>query len=98
MAPGIVVGAESLANARMAIISSTALTASTHKLTIVGVVQKSGTISSVSFRLGTVTKGATTQLLVSLQDVDAANGPPGRPDGTVDQSGTISTANIVTNT
>ena len=98
MAPGIVVGAESLANARMAIISSTALTASTHKLTIVGVVQKSGTISSVSFRLGTVTKGATTQLLVSLQDVDAANGPPGRPDGTVDQSGTISTATIVTNT
>ena len=98
MAPGIVVGADALANANMALLSSTALTASTHKLTMVGVVQKSGTISSVSFRLGSVTKGATTELLVSLQDVDTANGPPGRPDGTVDQSGTISNANIVSNT
>ena len=98
MAPGIAVGFDALSIATMALASSTALTASTHKLTIVGVVQKSGTISSVSVRLGTVTKGATTQLLVSLQDVDAANGPPGRPDGTVDQSGTIGNANIVTNT
>lgn len=98
MAPGIVVGADAFANANMSLASSTALTASTHKLTMVGVVQKSGTISSVSFRLGAITKGATTELLVSLQDVDAANGPPGRPDGTVDQSGTISTANIVSNT
>lgn len=98
MAPGILVGAEVLPNSTMAIGTSTALTASTHKVCIVGTVQKSGTISSVSLRLGAITKGATTELLVSLQDVDTANGPPGRPDGTVDQSGTISNANIVANT
>jgi len=98
MAPGILVGCEVLLNSTMSIGSSTALTASTHKICIVGTVQKSGVISSVSFRLGAITKGLTTELLVSLQDVDTANGPPGRPDGTVDQSGTISTANIVANT
>jgi len=98
MAPGIVVGSDVFANSTFTLASSTALTASTHKLAVVGVVQKSGTISSVSFRLGAVTKGATTELLVSLQDVDTANGPPGRPDGTVDQSGTIANANIVSNT
>ena len=97
MGVGMPVGADVLATTTMGFGSSTAMTASTHKVVINGVVPKSGEISSVGFRFGAVTKGVTTELLVSLQNLDLANGPPARPDGTVDQSGTVSSGSIVSN-
>lgn len=78
--------------------SSTAMTASTHKTAFVGTIPRTGTITSVGFRFGAVTRGATTALTVSLQDVDLSNGPPGRPDGTPDQTGSVATGSISANT
>lgn len=54
---------------------------------------RSGTkdIRKVGFRFGTVTKTGGSGLTVSLQDVDAANGPPMQPDGTPDE--TVAVAN-----
>jgi len=77
--------------------SSTAMTASTHKTAFVGTIPRTGTITSVGFRFGAVTRGATTALTVSLQDVDLSNGPPGRPDGTPDQTGSVATGSITAN-
>lgn len=81
-----------------AFTSSTAMTASTHLTAISGVVPRSGTITSIGFRLGAITKGATTTLSVSLQDTSLTAGPPTRPDGTADQSGTLANVDIVANT
>jgi hypothetical protein len=76
--------------------SFTALTSTTHKLTFVGVIKQAGTISTIGFRLGTVTKGVggTTTLTVSLQDQSATTG---RPDGSIDQSGTVTGAALASN-
>ena len=52
-------------------------------------------ITGVGFRFGAVTKGATTDITVSLQDVATANG---NPDGTQDQSVNVGNANIIANT
>ncbi len=49
-------------------------------------------ISKVHFLFGAVTKSNGSTLRVSLQDVDTANGPVIRPDGTADQSVTIANA------
>lgn len=77
--------------------TSTTLTASTHRITLVGVIRDAGTINRVGFRLGTVAVAATTTLTVSLQDVDTTTGPPGRPDGTPDQSGTVAAGSFSSN-
>lgn len=51
------------------------------------------TVTGVIFRFGSITKSSgTTTLRVGLQDVDLTNGPPGRGDGTFDQSYTIANA------
>lgn len=50
-----------------------------------------GDIQRVGFLFGTVTKAGGSGLTVSLQNVDLANGPPARPDGTQDQ--TVAIAN-----
>lgn len=92
------VGLDLFATAGTSFGSSTAMTASTHRTAFIGTIPRTGTINSVGFRFGAITKGATTALTVSLQDVDLANGPPGRPDGTQDQTGTVSAASITANT
>jgi hypothetical protein len=51
----------------------------------------SKTIERVGFRFGTVTKSGGSALTVSLQDVNAAAGPPFQPDGTPDE--TVAIAN-----
>lgn len=48
-------------------------------------------ITKVGFRFGAVTKAGGSGLTLSLQTVDLANGPPGRPDETQDQ--TVAIAN-----
>lgn len=53
-------------------------------------------ITKVGFRFGTVVKAGGSGLTVSLQDVDLANGPPLRPDGTQDQTVAVSNASITT--
>ena len=59
----------------------------------------SKSIRKIGFLFGTVVKAAGTDVRVSLQSVDLAAGPPGRPDGVVDQFITIadSDAGYVTN-
>lgn len=79
--------------------ASQAIAASTEKFAILGrfyhkgLVRDGGTkaIRNVGFRFGSVTKAGGSGLTVSLQDIQAANGPPGRPDETQDQ--TIAIAN-----
>lgn len=52
-------------------------------------------INKVHFMFGTPTKvSGVSGVKVSLQDVDLANGAPIRPDGTADQSATITYASI----
>lgn len=85
-----------LENQATAFASFTALTSTSHKLMVSGVVKQAGTISTVGFRLGTVTKGGggTTTLTVSLQDTSTSTG---KPDGTIDQSGTVTGAALASN-
>jgi hypothetical protein len=52
----------------------------------------SKSIRKLHFRFGTVTKAGGSALTVSLQDVDLANGPVVRPDGTPDQTVAIANA------
>ena len=85
-------------NITLAFTSSTALTASTHKHAVSGIVPKSGTISGIGFRFGAITKGATTALTMSLQDTTLTSGPPAQPDGTQDETASIGNADIVANT
>lgn len=67
------------------------------KVHIVGrMTNKDGTsknITKVGVRLGTVTKAGGSALILSLQDVDVANGPPFRGDATQDQTVAIANAN-----
>ena len=49
-------------------------------------------ITKVGFLFGTVTKAGGSAMTVSLQDVDLANGPTFRPDGTQDQTVAIANA------
>ena len=72
------------------------LTSTTQKHAFIGIVKQAGTISAVGFRLGAVVKGAggTTTLTVSLQDQSTSTG---RPDGTADQSGTVTGSALATN-
>lgn len=49
-------------------------------------------IRRIQFRFGSVTKAGGSALTVSLQNVDAANGPVIRPDGTQDQTVAIANA------
>lgn len=73
--------------------------AATEKCAFVGRVwNKDGTtksIDGVGFRFGAITKGATSDIQVSLQDVLLTSPDP---DGVVDQSGLVGNANIVANT
>ena len=85
-------------NVTLAFIASTALTASTHKHAVAGVVPKSGIITGIGFRFGAISVGATTTLTLSLQDTSLSAGPPAQPDGTQDQSATIANADITANT
>ena len=85
-------------NTTLAFSATTAMTASTHRVALLGVVAKSGTIDGVGFRFGAVTRGATSALTVSLQDVSLTSGPPGQPDGTQDQTATVAAGSIVSNT
>lgn len=57
-------------------------------------------IDKVGFRFATVVKAGGSALTVSLQNVDAATGPPYQPDGTQDQTVAIANANaaFVSNT
>jgi hypothetical protein len=85
-------------NISLSFTASTALTASTHRHAVCGVVPKSGTISGIGFRFGAITKGATTALTLSLQDTSLTAGPPAQPDGTQDQTASIGNADITANT
>jgi hypothetical protein len=67
--------------------------AAAEKVAFIFRVPKAGSISSVGFRLGTVTTGQA--LKASLQDVDTTTG---NPDGVVDQSGTVAVADSDDNT
>ena len=49
-------------------------------------------IRRARFLFGTVTKASGSALTFSLQNFDLANGPPGRPDGTQDQTVAIANA------
>jgi hypothetical protein len=55
------------------------------------------TISSIYARLGTVTANAASVLQLSIQNPDLVNGPPGRGDGTILQSGTTLGSNLTSN-
>lgn len=74
-------------------VANLLLDASGEKAAVIFRVPKDGNIRKVHFRLGTVTTGQT--LKASLQDVDPATGTP---DGTVDQSGTVTVADTDDNT
>lgn len=50
-------------------------------------------IRRARFLFGPVTKAGGSGLTFSLQNIDAANGPPGRPDGTQDQTVAIANGN-----
>src|SRR4030095_12915179 len=81
--------------------SGTAMNAATAKTAMIGRVYISGrpgsakTIiaavgGSISFRTGTVTfANAGTTIDLGIQDVDTANGPTARPDGSFDVSRTL---------
>jgi hypothetical protein len=55
-------------------------------------------IRKVGFRFGAVTKGGSTDIQVSLQDVSLSAGVPYQPDGTADQTVLVGNANITANT
>jgi hypothetical protein len=66
--------------------SSKTLDGTTGKICLVLPISKTGTITGIQFLTGGVTTGDTIK--ASLQDIDAS----GYPDGTADQSGTVSVA------
>ena len=53
------------------------------------------TISKIMFRFGAITKDASTDIQVSLQNVNIGDA---FPDETADQAGLVGNANIVSNT
>lgn len=55
-------------------------------------------IRRIQFRWGAVTKAGGSGITLSLQDVDAANGPVIRPDGTPDQTVAIAAADVTADT
>lgn len=69
------------------------LDAAAEKAAFVFTVPKSGTVSRVGFRTGTVTTADT--LKVSFQDVDTTTGDP---DGAVDQFRTVASGSVTSNT
>lgn len=73
--------------------TSLLMDASAEKVGYVFRVPKSGTLRTVAFRTGTVTAADT--LLVSFQDVSAANG---NPDGTPDEYRTIASGSVASDT
>lgn len=76
----------------MTTLSSTGtIDATGEKIALWGPVKKTGNIRNVGFRFASVTKAGGSALTLSLQDLDAANGPTARPDGTQDQ--TVAIAN-----
>lgn len=84
-------------------VNSTAIAATGDKLALVGRVwtpnRGAKSIRKVGIRFGSaITKAGGSALTLSLQDVDLANGPPGRPDGTQDQTAAIANATIAANT
>ena len=76
--------------------------AATEKVAFIGRVWNkdfaSKTITKIGFRFGAATKGATTDLRLSLQDVTVPGGFLPTPDGVVDQSFTVPNASILANT
>jgi hypothetical protein len=74
---------------------STVVDATGEKLAFIGRVwnkdRATKDIRHVGFQFGTVTKAGGSALTISLQNVDLANGPPGRPDEAQDQ--TVAIAN-----
>lgn len=50
-------------------------------------------IRRIRFRFGNITKTGGSALTLSLQNIDTANGSPGQPDGTQDQTVAIANAN-----
>lgn len=62
------------------------------KAAFVGRVTKTGNIRKAHFWISSLTKAGGSAWTFSLQDVDLANGPPMRPDGTQDQAAAVSNA------
>jgi hypothetical protein len=73
--------------------TSLLMDASAEKVGYVFTVPKSGTLSTVAFKTGTVTAADT--LRVSFQDVDTSTG---NPDGTPDQYRTIASGSVASDT
>lgn len=55
-------------------------------------------IRRIQFRWGAVTKAGGSGITLSIQDVDTANGPIIRPDGTPDQTVAIAAADVTAST
>lgn len=62
------------------------------KAAFIGRVTKTGNIRKAHFWISALTKAGGSAWTASLQDVDLANGPPMRPDGTQDQTAAVSNA------
>lgn len=92
-----------LFHAATPVMSSLVIDAATEKVAHMGYVtwpddgSTSKDISRIQFRTGAVTKGATTTVTVSLQDPSLATNPL-QPDGTQDQTVTVTNAQLVANT
>lgn len=93
---------ERLPNVATAFTTVQALAATGDKVAYCGRVwtpnRGSKNITTLGFRFGAVTKAGNSGLTVSLQDVDLANGPPIRPDGTQDQTVAVAAAAVTANT
>lgn len=74
---------------------TTIIDASAEKIGHLITIPKTGTLAKVGFMFAAVTKGGSTDLKVSFQDVDLTDGDP---DGTADQFRVIPNGDIVANT
>lgn len=80
--------------------STGTIDATGEKIVLWGPVKKTGNIRNIGLRFHSVTKAGGSGLTVSLQDMDTANGPTARPDGTADQTVAVANgdANFASNT
>jgi hypothetical protein len=80
--------------------STTAITATTHKIAFIGRVfnkdRSSKSITKIGVRTGTVVKAGGADLKLSIQGVSTSGGPPYQPDGTIKGAGNAGHVTIAT--
>ena len=83
-----------------ALTTAATLNAANQKVAMCGSVDTRGAASKairkVGWKAGASVKAGGSSMLVSLQDIDTANGTPARPDGTQDQTAVLANGSINT--